>query len=159
MLSAQLPVQAAQSVTLTWNPSVATNVAGYRVYSGTASHSYATTNIIGAATNTTISSLVEGRTYYFAATTYDSAGNESAFSSETSYTVPVPPVALGAPARAGSQFSFSVSGATGSQYVVQASTNLVNWVSLQTNTAPFMFVDTKAACFSQRYYRTYYLSP
>ena len=159
MLLGQLSVRADQSVTLTWNPSIATNVAGYKIYAGTTSHAYATTNVTGTATNTTISGLVEGKAYYFAATTYDSAGNESAFSSEASYTVPVTPATLGAAANTGNQFSFSVSGVTGSQYVVQASTNLVNWVCLETNTAPFTFTDTNAASFDQRYYRTYYLSP
>jgi len=159
MLFAQLPVHADQSVTLSWNPSVATNVAGYKIYAGTASHSYATTNVTGTATNTTISGLVEGRTYYFAATTYDGAGNESSYSAEASYTVPVTPATLDQPVRTGNQFSFAVSGEVGSKYVVQASTDLVNWVAIQTNTAPFTFVDTNTAGFSQRYYRTYYLSP
>ena len=159
MLLVQLPIHAGQSVTLTWNRSAATNVAGYKIYSGTASRAYAGTNVVVLATNVTLSSLAQGKTYYFAAKTYDSAGHESAFSSEATYTVPVAPVTLGAPVRTGKQFSFSVLGTTGSQYVVQASTNLVKWVTLLTNTAPFTFVDTNAASFSKRYYRTYYLSP
>jgi hypothetical protein len=56
------------------------------------------------------------------------------------------------------QFSFNVSGAANQQYVVQASTNLVDWVSVQTNTAPFTFVDPDAGQFSQRFYRTLLLS-
>jgi hypothetical protein len=159
MLLVQLPVHAVQSVTLTWNRSVATNVAGYKIYSGTISRSYASTNVVGLATNVTIASLLPGKTYYFAAKTYDSIGRESAFSGEASYTVPVTRALLATPARSGKQFSFSVAGVSGSQYVVQASTNLVNWVILQTNTAPFTFVDTNAAAYSRRYYRTYYLSP
>ena len=158
MLLVQLPARAGQSVTLAWNPSVATNVAGYKIYSGTTSHDYATTNIVGTATNVTLSGLVEGKTYYFAATTYDSAGDVSAFSSEASYTVPVTPATLTPAARSGGHFSFDVTGGTGDQYVVQASTNLMNWVNLQTNTAPFMFVDTNSASFCKRFYRTYYLS-
>jgi hypothetical protein len=51
------------------------------------------------------------------------------------------------------QFALLVSGTTNAQYVVQASTDLVNWVSVQTNTAPFSYVDANAGQFSQRYYR------
>jgi hypothetical protein len=40
--------------------------------------------------------------------------------------------------------------------VVQASTNLINWVPLQTNTAPFTFVDANAGNFRQRFYRSIY---
>ncbi|MDR3458522.1 MAG: fibronectin type III domain-containing protein [Verrucomicrobiae bacterium] len=255
---AQLPARADESVTLTWIPSIATNVAGYKIYAGTASRAYSITNVTGIATNTTIAGLVPGKTYFFAAATYDSAGNESARSSELSYVVPaarppglypvtgltvsanpgvpnsvilswtasldagvvgyqifsgsasgnyslsqnvglvnrlvftglvpgstnyfairefdtawnesdvsaeiswqnpVPPAALTSPVRADGQFSFNVSGVTGNRYVVQASTDLVNWTSLQTNTAPFTFVDANAAAYNQRYYRTYYLSP
>jgi hypothetical protein len=56
--------------------------------------------------------------------------------------------------RAGGSFSFTVSGNPGQAYVVQTSSNLQDWVSLSTNTAPFVFVDPAAAQFSQRFYRT-----
>ena len=51
------------------------------------------------------------------------------------------------------QYSLTVLGTTNAQYVVQASTDLVNWVSVQTNTPPFTYVDTEAGQFNQRYYR------
>ncbi|HEV2694838.1 MAG TPA: fibronectin type III domain-containing protein [Verrucomicrobiae bacterium] len=156
MLLAQLPALATQSVTLTWSLSKATNVAGYKIYTGTTSHHYTTTNVTGTATNITITGLAQGQTYYFAATTYDRAGHESVFSSEASYTLRS---ALGAAKKTGKQFSFTVTGAIGSHYVVQASTNMVRWTSLLTNTAPFTFVETNTAIFSRRYYRAYYLSP
>lgn len=52
------------------------------------------------------------------------------------------------------QFGFMLSGTTGSNYVVQAATNLVApvWIPLLTNPAPFSFVDSNAA-FGQRFYR------
>lgn len=55
----------------------------------------------------------------------------------------------------GNQFSFTLSGTMGSNYVVQATTNLATpvWVSLQTNLAPFVFTDTNTAMFGQRFYR------
>ena len=54
---------------------------------------------------------------------------------------------------AAKQFSFAVSGITGSQYVVEASTNLINWVPLETNSVPFNFTDPKASSFDQRFYQ------
>jgi hypothetical protein len=41
--------------------------------------------------------------------------------------------------------------------VVQAATNLAapNWISLQTNAAPFVFIQSNAQLFSQRFYRAF----
>ena len=80
-----LPALATQSVALMWKPSPDTNVAGYRIYYSTVSHSYATVISVGNVTNTAISNLADGTTYFFAATTTDSAGNESGFSNEASF--------------------------------------------------------------------------
>ncbi len=157
-----LPVLAGQSVTLVWNPSVDANVVGYRIHYGTVSQNYSSVVAVNNTNAATVSGLVGGTTYYFAATSVDVTGAESAFSNETSYTVPVTAATLTAPASsgtgAGKQFGFSVTGATGQSYVVQASTNLINWISLQTNTAPFAFVDVNAASFKQRFYRAYNLA-
>ena len=51
-------------------------------------------------------------------------------------------------------FSFNVSGVPGFGYHVQASTNLVDWESVQTNLAPFVVMDPDAGLYSQRFYRT-----
>lgn len=160
MLVSQPPVWANESVTLAWNPSISTDVAGYMIYYGTASHVYTGVQPVpGNATSVTISGLVPGTTYYFAATAVDILGNESGFSNEASYTMPVTPAALLLSASPGGQFNFAVSGDAGQRYVVQASTNLLNWVSLQTNLAPFQFADTNAANFGRRFYRAFYLAP
>lgn len=79
---------AASSVTLAWDPSASAGVAGYNIYYGAASHTYTNMVAAGNATNVTVSGLVSGATYYFAATAYDSFGVESDYSSETNYTVP-----------------------------------------------------------------------
>jgi hypothetical protein len=78
------------NVTLAWNPSTNPIVAGVNIYYGGQSRVY--TNEINAGTQTSlsISNLLKGSTYYFAATTYSAAGAESALSSEVSYTVPLP---------------------------------------------------------------------
>ena len=74
---------------LAWNASTDPNVAGYNIYYGGASGVYTNEISAGNATNVTISGLVPGTTYYFAATTYDAVGMESPFSSEVSYLVPL----------------------------------------------------------------------
>jgi hypothetical protein len=57
----------------------------------------------------------------------------------------------------GGKFSLSVNGIPGHLYEVQASTNMIDWMPLHTNTAPFLFVDPDAGKFQQRFYRTLYL--
>jgi sulfur relay (sulfurtransferase) complex TusBCD TusD component (DsrE family) len=92
---------AASSVTLAWDASTSTNIAGYRVYYGPASRTYTNTLTVGNATSTTISNLIAGATYYFTATTYDTDNLESDFSNEVGYTniVLAPPtIALTSPA-------------------------------------------------------------
>ena len=92
---------AASSVTLAWDPSTSTNIAGYKVYYGPASRTYTNTLTVGNATNTTISNLITGATYYFTATAYDTANLESDFSNEVGYTntaLAPPIIALTSPA-------------------------------------------------------------
>jgi len=85
----QLSAFASGSVTLAWNASTDPTVAGYNVYYGGASGAYTNEISVGNATNATISGLVQGTTYYFAATTYAASGMESPFSSEVSYLIPM----------------------------------------------------------------------
>lgn len=252
----------AGTVWLTWHRSSDTKVVGYKIYYGAASHIYTANLAVGNVTNASITGLAEGTTYYFAARSSLAAGDESAFSNETSYQVPNPPPTLDAiagqnikenasrqtvhltgitpgakepnqelkitavssnpaliptpavtytspgttgilsfaprpntfgsatititinnggahnniatqsftvtvlspaqPARATltpqasharGQFSFTVSGISGSRFVVQASTDLVHWTPVQTNTAPFTLVDTNAGAYPRRFYR------
>jgi hypothetical protein len=241
-LAQSAPQRMTQSVTLAWNPSPDSNVVGYTVYYGTISQNYTGSVSVGNVSSATISGLVEGTTYYFAAASDDALNQESPLSSETSYTIPVtqPPAITeivatniaetgqsltftaiitgsnpmncqwsfngtsiaGAtntiltlnnvsPAQTGEyslmvsnsvgstnspemhltvfsstvaaltpaspvngQFALSVSGDPSSQYVIQASSDLTNWVPEQTNFAPFTFIDTTSSQYSQRFYRT-----
>jgi hypothetical protein len=79
-------VRAAQ-VTLAWDASTSSNVTGYKLHYGTTSGSYTYNVDAGNATSYTLSALSTGVTYYFAATAYDSSGDESAYSNEVAYTV------------------------------------------------------------------------
>jgi hypothetical protein len=63
------------------------DLAGYKVYVGTASGTYSfpgSAFLTGEVTNYTVSNLPKGQTYFFAISAYDIAGNESALSAEVS---------------------------------------------------------------------------
>lgn len=88
----------AATVSLAWDPPVVntdgtpvSNLAGYRLYYGTAPHAYS--NILTAGTATAVvSNLQEGVTYYFAAVAFNDQGVESSFSEEISWTAPKAPL-------------------------------------------------------------------
>ncbi len=74
--------------TLTWDANQETNLAGYKVYYGAESRVYDHSIDVGNQTTYALTNLTDGQTYYFAATAYDSAGNESDYSVELSWTSP-----------------------------------------------------------------------
>jgi fibronectin type 3 domain-containing protein len=84
----------AASVTLAWDPSPDTNVVAYKIYLGPTSGSYTNNVSVGNVTNATLTNLVAGAIYYFAATAVDTNSLESDFSNEIIYTaqlaVPMP---------------------------------------------------------------------
>ncbi|HXC35327.1 MAG TPA: fibronectin type III domain-containing protein [Candidatus Acidoferrales bacterium] len=146
------------SVTLAWNPSTSAGVTGYYVYYGTDTNVNDMTPVpVGPnTTNITISGLVSGQTYYFTAVSHDSSFNTSDPSpvistASVTQAAGVLSALVGLPT---GQFGFMLSGSSNAKYIVQASTDLVHWVALQTNTAPFQFVDSNTAGFNRRFYRT-----
>ena len=78
----------AAQATLAWDPNAESDLAGYRIHYGTASGSYSVHTGVQKVTTYTVTGLTEGQTYYFAATAYDSSGNESGYSNQVSYAVP-----------------------------------------------------------------------
>lgn len=102
------PVQP-YNITLAWDASPDTNVVGYNVYWGVGSRCYTGMVCAGAQRTVTISNLVRGTTYFFAATAYDSWGLESDFSPECAW----PPLMV---------LWVDCTGP------LMRSTNLVNWV-------------------------------
>ena len=79
----------AQTAILTWSPNTDA-VAGYKVYSGTASQTYGTPVDVGNVTTFTMTGLQPG-TYYFAVTAYNSARVESGRSNEVAKLVAATP--------------------------------------------------------------------
>jgi sulfur relay (sulfurtransferase) complex TusBCD TusD component (DsrE family) len=118
-------VQALQSVTLAWDPSPDLNVAGYNIQFGGVSGTYTNKVDAGKVTTRTISCLLEGGTYYFAAAAYATTGLESVFSNEIGYTIPLsnnlPTITLNSPAN-------------GSSYSATATINLVASVTANAHT-------------------------
>jgi hypothetical protein len=84
-----LSIAEAASVSLAWNANQEADLAGYRIHYGTTSKIYQYNVDVGNFTSCTISKLEEGKTYYFAATAYDTQSNESDYSKEAAYTIPV----------------------------------------------------------------------
>ncbi len=87
ILLSTIPAHAAQ-VTLQWDANAEPHVAGYRLYCGTASRVYSLNIDVGNMTSCTISNLEDGKTYYFAATAYDTSYTESGYSNELFFTSP-----------------------------------------------------------------------
>ncbi len=78
----------AAQVTLTWDANTEPDLAGYKVYYGTAPGAYGTPIDVGNVTTYTVTGLADGQTYYFAATAYDTVGNESGYSNEVAHLTP-----------------------------------------------------------------------
>lgn len=79
---------------IAWNQNLESDLAGYIVYYGTASHVYnlRSTGVLLSGDGSTgapakiISGLTNGTPYFFAVTAYDQSGNESTFSGEVTAT-------------------------------------------------------------------------
>jgi uncharacterized repeat protein (TIGR01451 family) len=69
-------------------------------------------------------------------------------------TVVPAPAVLSSASVSGGVFHLTVTGTSGINYTVQASTNLVNWLPIYTNVSPFSFTDSHASNYPTRFYRT-----
>jgi hypothetical protein len=72
----------AASLNVTWDVNKESDVLGYRVYYGTAPHSYRFSVDVGRETQCEILGVVEDMRYYVAVTAIDYSGNESVYSRE-----------------------------------------------------------------------------
>jgi hypothetical protein len=76
---------------LAWNPNTEPDLDGYRVHYGTVSGEYSDLIDVGETTSYRLEGLSIDVRYYIALTAYDTAGNESGFSTEVSEVVRVVP--------------------------------------------------------------------
>jgi len=82
-------------VTLAWDANTEPDLAGYKIYYGVQTRDYPVSIDVGNVTEYTIQGQDVYTVYYYAATAYDTDGNESDFSNEVVYkidtTSPMPP--------------------------------------------------------------------
>ena len=80
----------AASIRVSWNANTEADLAGYKVYYGTASRSYGAHVDVGNVTSCQLDNISSGATCHVAVTAYDTSGNESGYSEEASVYVPAP---------------------------------------------------------------------
>lgn len=76
------------AVTLQWDPSLDSDVAGYKIYAGTSSGQFGAPITVGKVTQASVPNLTGGARYYFVVTAVNSAGGESVPCAELGYTLP-----------------------------------------------------------------------
>src|SRR5580700_8045548 len=86
-LLSQAQAQATSSVTLAWNPSASSGIAGYRLHYGTSSGNYPLILNVGNTTRGTLSGLTPGQRYNVVVTAYNTIGFESLPSNQISFTI------------------------------------------------------------------------
>lgn len=70
------------TIKLVWDPSSGPDVAGYKIYYGTASRTYSPGIDVGNVTTYALTGLIKGQRYYIAVTAYNRSDRESGFSNE-----------------------------------------------------------------------------
>ncbi len=84
------PTPASGTATLSWNAIGGPDLAGYKIYTATASGAYGApvATVPLNVTSYTVTGLEPAMTHFFALTAYNSNGTESSFSNEVSKLVP-----------------------------------------------------------------------
>jgi phosphatidylinositol-3-phosphatase len=120
--------------------------------SGTLSANSATT--VTASVNSAANSLGIGN--YPDVISFENLANNFGNTARTNELIvtmaPLPPI-FSAAAFDGSQFQVTLTGSPGSNYIVQYSSNFIDWLPIVTNPSPFTLVDTNAPQFPALFYR------
>lgn len=130
-----------RSVKLGWNAVPESGIAAYHVHVGSSSGEYTQVLETGLDMSVTIGSLEYGKTYYFAVKAVDSKGVEGPLSSELAIEISLPPLPLsvGMTAASGAtalEWSYPRSAlASSPEFIIQQSSDLVNWTEAGTVTA------------------------
>jgi alpha-tubulin suppressor-like RCC1 family protein len=117
-------------------------------------------NVAGANTPTlTVSNAQTADAGSYTVVVSNAFGSVTSAVATLTVTVPTPPRILvndGSFGVVSNHFGFNVTGTAGQVVIVEGSTNLLNWQSLQTNTlgsGPFYFSDPATGAFRWRFYR------
>src|SRR6266511_437701 len=116
-------LSSAAQVTLAWDANTDPDLAGYKLYYGNSSGSYQFSVDVGNRTSYTLSGLLEGQIYYFAATAYNVSLTESGYSNEVSTTIDTTPPVVSLV----SAFNISASAATITWATNEASDSQVDY--------------------------------
>jgi len=141
-------------VNLTWTP--VSGATSYHVKRSTTSGSNYTTLATPSVPNYTDLGVTNGTKYFYVISALNATG-ESANSVETNATPASPLVILTGASFANGQFGLQFAGSDTQSYVVETSTNLIDWMPVSTNSpsgGQFIFIDTNATD-PARYYRVH----
>jgi hypothetical protein len=148
----------AKDITIAWNPNTEPDIAGYHLYVTEAGQTPTTLSV--STNQASVLGLVEGKTYTFYATAFNTAGLESDPSQQISYTVPgALPAQMDSPTvRAAGGMRITSRGELGHSYAIQAASELptTNWTTLQVkqpNTSGLIIV-VDPVMQQRRFYRT-----
>ena len=147
----------ARNLTLAWDPDPGDNIAGYNVYYGLSSLTYANVIQVGDLTQVTVTNLCPGTTYYFAITSVDGSGAESGYSAELIYTLPLALATLQLRVTPTGQAILDATGPAGQSYDILAAPSLGSWTNLGTMTlgadGTSEFIDSTVAGQPSCFYR------
>jgi fibronectin type 3 domain-containing protein len=139
-------------VSLSWT--TGSGATSYHVKRSTSSGGPYTTVASPIGTSYVDTGLTNDTTYYYVVSAVNASG-EGANSAEASAIPSGPPFSLSVPPTVSGQFSLQFAGTDGQYYVVETSSDLVNWIPVYTNTPSagvFTFTDANATD-AARFYR------
>jgi uncharacterized repeat protein (TIGR01451 family) len=87
------------------------------------------------------------------ASTPDPNPDDDSASATITAAVPTPPQLSATFVKTNGLFQFAITSGAGQTNIIQASTNLVNWIPIYTNVGSFIFTDPKATNYPDRFYR------
>jgi hypothetical protein len=127
------------TVNLAWNAVPEPGIQGYRVYAGTATGVYSQTFEVGTSLSVPVPSREFGQTYYFSVKAIGSTGLESPYAQELVVTIAPPPLPLGGgltvngSGQRALNWTFpKASLGSSPEFIIEQSTNLVNWTVAAT---------------------------
>jgi hypothetical protein len=114
---------------------------------------------LGNVTTRSVSGLSANTTCYYRVRAYNSSGTSGNSGTSSVTTLQYAPIITSGPGFGfnGGQFGFTLTGPAGQSVVVEASTDLMSWLPLWTNTfaGALNFRDPQSSVYSNRFYRAH----
>jgi uncharacterized repeat protein (TIGR01451 family) len=96
---------------------------------------------------------------FVTASTPDPNPDDDSATATINAAIPVPPQLSATLVQTNHTFQFAITSAANQTNVVQASTNLINWIPIYTNVGSFTFTDPMATNYPDRFYRDLIIGP